>query len=86
MVTIGLQAADKPGARIGKSFVVQVHRVLGGQNDAEPEGAGLFEQGEERCFGWRVFDRREIPENFVHVQDGPQAGCSRKENETMRYL
>ena len=46
LVPLGLQAADEPGAGVGQALVVEVHRVLGGEQDAHPERAGLLEQGQ----------------------------------------
>ena len=43
-VALGLQAAEPPGADVRERLVVEVHRILRGQQDAESEGAGLLEQ------------------------------------------
>ena len=73
LVPLGLESADEPGAGVGEALVVEVHRVLGGQHDADPERPGLLEQGQQRPLGGRVGDRREVAEDLVHVEEGPEA-------------
>jgi hypothetical protein len=50
-VGFGLEAADAPEAGVGEGAVVEVHGVLGGDDDADAEGAGLFHEGDEGAFG-----------------------------------
>ncbi len=50
LVAVGLQAPDQPGAGVREALVVEVDRVLRGQHDAEPEGARLLEQRQQRRF------------------------------------
>ena len=74
LVALGLQAPDKPGARVRESLVVEVDGVLRGEYEAEAVGARLFEQRQEQLLRWRVRDRRHIAEDLVHVEDCTQAG------------
>jgi len=48
LVALGLQAADEPAAGVREPLVVEVHRVLSGEHDAEPVGARLLQQREHR--------------------------------------
>ena len=73
LVALGLQPADEPGAGVGEALVVQVHRVLRGQHHAHAERPGLLEQRQQRRLRRRVRHRREVAEDLVHVDDGPQA-------------
>ena len=68
-VAVGLEASDEPRSTIGQRFVIEVGGVLSGDEDAEAEGTGLFEEEEERAFGRRVGDGREVAEDFVHVEE-----------------
>lgn len=42
-IVVGLQAADEPRAGVGQAPVVQVHGVLGREQDAHPERPRLFQ-------------------------------------------
>ena len=48
LVALGLQAAEKPCADVGERLVIEVHRILGGEQAAEPESAALFENCHHR--------------------------------------
>ena len=72
LVALRLQAADEPGARVGQSAIVEVHRILRRQHDAESERAGLLEQGQHRRLRRRVGRGREIAEDLVHVEQRAQ--------------
>ena len=43
-VAFGLQSPDEPRPDVGKALVVEIDRILRGQDDAETEGPSLFEQ------------------------------------------
>ena len=73
LVALRLQTADEPRPGVGQTLVVEVDRVLGGQQDTHPKGSGLLEQGKKRPLGRRFGDRREEAEDLVHIDDGPQA-------------
>ena len=75
-VAVGLEASDEPRAAVGQRFVIEVGGVLRGDEDAEAEGAGLFEEEEKRAFGRRVGDGREVAEDFVHVEQRAQRRCA----------
>src|SRR5678810_407071 len=67
LVALGLQAADEPRAGVGERLVVEVHGVLGGHHDTEPERARLLEQGEKWLLGRRILDGRHETEDLVHI-------------------
>ena len=75
-VLCGLHAADEPGAGVGERFVVEIDRVLGGEDEAEAVGARLFEEGEQRFFAGRVGAGRQVAVEFVHVEDGAQGAAA----------
>ena len=54
LVALGLQAADKPGAGVRQSLVVEIDRVLRRQHDAEAERARLLQQREQRMLRRRI--------------------------------
>ena len=74
-IPLGLQASKEPGTHIREPFVVEVYRILGRQNDPQPEGAGLLEQGHHRAFARWLGRRREVSVDFIHVENG--AKCTR---------
>jgi hypothetical protein len=47
-VLIGLQATNEPGACVGKSLVVKIHRILSGEHHTQSKGSGLLQQGQQR--------------------------------------
>ena len=49
-VPLGLQPADKPCSGVGQSLVVEVDRILSGENQTQPIGTRLFQQSEQRFF------------------------------------
>ena len=73
-VAVCLQASDEPRAAVGQRFVIEIRRVLRGDENAETEGARLFEQEEKRTFGRRVGDGRQVAENFVEIEQCAQRG------------
>ncbi len=77
LVALGLEPADEPGADVGQALVIEIDRILRGQHHSQTEGAGLLEQIEQRTLGGRVGDRREEPENLVHVKQSAQAAGPR---------
>ena len=50
LVAVGLQAAQPPGADVRQALVVEIHRILGREHDAESDGAALLEQRQQRSF------------------------------------
>ncbi len=74
LVVLCLQPSNEPGATVGKALVIEVNRILGGQDDAHSERARLLEQGHQRGLGRRIGNRREVAEDLVHVEQCPQAG------------
>ncbi len=72
----GLQTANQPSARVGKSAVIQIHWILRAQHNAQSERARLFEQRQHRGFGWRICARREIAKDFIHVEQRAQRRCA----------
>ena len=74
LVALRLQLADEPGAGVGQSLVVQVHRVLGRQHHADTEGARLFHQRQQRALAGRFADGREEAKHLIHVDQRAQAG------------
>ena len=77
LVALGLQPAEEPGAGVRQAFVVEVDRVLRGEQHADAERAGLLEERQERRLRRRVRDRREVAEDLVHVEDRAQARGAR---------
>ena len=74
-VLLGLQRAHHPGAHVGEALVVEVHRVLGGEDDPHPLRARLLEERQERPLGGRVRRvGREVAEDLVHVDERAQLG------------
>ena len=72
LVALGLKATEEPGAGVRQPLVIQVDRVLRGQDDTQPVRARLFEQCQERSLRWRIGDGGEIAEDLVHVEHRPQ--------------
>ncbi len=72
LVALGLQPANEPGAGVGQPAVIQIHRVLRGQHNAQPESAGLLQQRQHRRLGRRIGRGRKIPEDLVHVEQRAQ--------------
>jgi hypothetical protein len=50
LVSFGLQQPNKPGAGICQTFVIQIDRILGSQDDSEAIGPRLFEEGQQWGF------------------------------------
>ena len=57
-VGVGLQASEAPQAGVAERAVVEVHRVLGGEDHAHTEGARLLHQRHERAGAPRLERRR----------------------------
>jgi hypothetical protein len=53
-VGVGLQAPEAPEAGVAEGAVVEVHGVLGGDDDADADGSGLFHERNEGALGGRV--------------------------------
>jgi len=66
-IPLRLQLADEPGPGIGQSFVIQVDGILRHQDQSQPKGTRLFEQGEQGAFRGRFGHRRHVAEDFVEV-------------------
>ena len=77
LVPLGLQPPQPPRPHVRERLVVEVHRVLRGQQHPDPECPRLFEQGEHRLLARRIGRRRQIPENLVHVEHRPQRSRAR---------
>ena len=75
-VAFGLQPADKPGAGIRKTLVVEVDRVLRREHQAKAVGARLLQQSKEQPLRRWVRHRRHVAEQFIHVQNRAQTGCA----------
>ena len=67
-----MKFTDEPRAGIGESFVIQVNRVLGGQQNTKPKSARLLQHAKQGLFGWRVGSRWKIAVNLVHVKERAQ--------------
>ena len=74
LVPLGLQPAEEPRAGVRQRLVVEVHRVLRGDDDAEAEGAPLLQQRQQRRLRRRVRHGRQVAEDLVHVEERAQAG------------
>ncbi len=72
LVLLGLQPADHPGAGVGQRLVVDVDRVLGGEDEPDAEGPGLLEQREDRLLGGRRAVGRHVAHDLVEVDEHPQ--------------
>jgi hypothetical protein len=77
LVALGLESAEEPGADVRERLVVEVDRILGRDHDAEPVGARLLEEREERLLGRRIRDRREEAEELVEEDERAQARAAR---------
>ena len=84
LVALGLQPAEEPRAGVRESLVVEVHRVLRREHDAEAERAGLLEQRQQRRLRGRLRDRREVAGDLVHVEDRAQARRARLRRASTR--
>jgi hypothetical protein len=73
LVPFRLEAPDEPAPRVAQPLVVQVHRVLRGQEHPHAVRPRLLEQREHGRLGRRVRRRWEEPENLVHVDQRTQA-------------
>ena len=71
-IPFGLEFPDEPGARVGKSLVIHVHRVLRGKEQTQAEGAGLFEHTQQRPFGGRGRSGREVAVYLIHIENGTE--------------
>jgi hypothetical protein len=73
-VGVGLEAAEAPEAGVGKGAVVEVHGVLGGDDDADAEGARLLHEGDDGAFGGGIGGvRGEEAVDFVEEEEGAEA-------------
>ena len=73
-VALGLQAADPPGADVRQRFVVEIHRVLRGEQHAEAEGASLLQEDHHRLLRRRHGGGRQVAVDLVHVEEGAEGG------------
>jgi hypothetical protein len=76
-VALRLETPDEPGARVGESFVIEVDRILGRYHQTHSKGPGLFQKGQQRSLRGRLGNRWHIPEDLVHVEEGPKARRTR---------
>ena len=90
LVLVSLQFPNEPGSSIREGFVVHVHRILGGQQQTQSKSARLLQHAQEGLFGRRVGLRRQVAENFIHVEQcaqgsgaglGAHPGLHRREQE-----
>ncbi len=72
LIPLGLELTDEPGARVGKSLVIHVHRVLRGEEQAQAKGTGLLEHTQQRPLGRRVGSGREVAVYLIHIEDGTE--------------
>ena len=75
LVALGLEPAEEPGAGVREPLVVEVHRVLRREHDAEAERAPLLQQRQERRLRRRRGDRREVTRRSRPCRGSP-AGSS----------
>ncbi|NNJ27893.1 hypothetical protein LzC2_40040 [Planctomycetes bacterium LzC2] len=71
-IPLRLEPAEEPRPRVGQRFIIHVDRVLRRQHQPHAVRPCLFEQREEQPLGRRLGDRREVAEDFVHIQQRPQ--------------
>ena len=69
LVALGLQAANEPGAHVRERFIVQINRVLRGEDHAHAESACLLEQSQHGGLRRWIASGWKIPINFIHVDD-----------------
>ena len=72
LILFGLQTANNPGAHIGKSFVVHIHRVLGGKYQSDSKGTSLFQHAQHQDMAGWVGNRWQITENFIKINQSTQ--------------
>jgi hypothetical protein len=72
-VLLGLERPHHPRADVGEALVVEVHRVLRGEDDADALRPRLLQKREERPLRGRVGGVwREVAEDLVHVDESAQ--------------
>ena len=76
-IPFGVEAADEPGSRIRQPLIVEVDRILGGEDNTETECPGLFQECQEGCLGGRILDWWKIAEDLVHIEECSQARRAR---------
>ena len=74
LVVLGLQPTDEPGAGVRHRLVVEVDRVLGREDEPEPERATLLEDRQDRLLRRRRRRRRNIARDLVHVGERAKVG------------
>ena len=74
LVVLRGQPPDHPRARVAHRLVVDVHRVLGAQHDAEAERPRLLHQQHDRLLRRRVGGGRQVAGDLVHVEQRTQVG------------
>ena len=72
LVALGLQATDEPAAGVRHCLVVEVDGVLRRDDHADPEGACLLHQGQDRLLGRRGRGGRREAEDLVEVDERAQ--------------
>jgi len=77
-IGVGLKASDCPEAGIAEGAVIEVHGVLGRDDDSDAERSGLLQERDEGALGGRVGRmRREEAVDFVEDDQRAQAGGAR---------
>ena len=86
-IGVGLQAPDAPRARVAERAVVEVHRVLRGDDDAHAERARLLHQRDERPLRRRVRGmRRQVAVHLVEDHQRAQALAARERAHVREHL
>jgi hypothetical protein len=86
-IAVGLKAPREPHAGVREDAVVEVHRILRGDQDAHAERARLLEQRDEGLLGRRVggVGRRE-PEDLVEHEKCAERGRTRLRTDPSQKL
>ena len=69
-ILLGLKFTDEPRASIREGFVINVYWILRSKQETETKGTRLFQHAQEWLLGSGIALRRQITEDFVHVEDG----------------
>lgn len=72
LVAFRLKPADAPGAGVRHCLVVEIDRVLGGEQQSDAVGAGLLQQRQNRALCRRVRNGWHEAEDLIHVHQHSQ--------------
>ncbi len=86
LVALGLKPSQEPRAGVRQPLVVEIHRILRREHDAQSVRARLLHQQQQRRFRRRIRHRRHVARDFVHVEQRAQAGRARLRAHPAHHL